>query len=74
MRNKLSTDGRALRAIRQAKGWDLRGFASHVDISESHLGNAECGRRDLTPPKLKRVADALGVNVTDITVHFQGAV
>lgn len=67
MKGKLTANGAAIRTIRQLKGWNLRQFAALVQISESHLGNVENGRRDLPPAKLLRVAEALGVPVGAIS-------
>lgn len=71
MRNKLSANGPAIRIIRQLKGWDLRRFAAHVKISESHLGNVENERRGLPPDKLLRIAEALDVPIGAITTKSE---
>jgi transcriptional regulator with XRE-family HTH domain len=68
MKNKLTPNGPAIRTIRQLKGWDLRRFAAHVEISESHLGNVENERRGLPPDKILRIAKALDVPVGAITI------
>jgi transcriptional regulator with XRE-family HTH domain len=67
IRHKLVANGAAIRTIRQLKGWSLREFAGRCRISESHLGNVENDRRDLSPASLLRVAAALQVPISAIT-------
>jgi transcriptional regulator with XRE-family HTH domain len=62
----LETDGGELRRLRQLKGLDLRGLSTATGISVSHLSNVERRRRDFSPPKLKLIADALGVDIAHL--------
>jgi transcriptional regulator with XRE-family HTH domain len=64
---KLTSNGPAIRAIRQLRGLDLRRLAAATGISESHLGNVENERRDLSPAKLLTVAKVLNVPMSAIS-------
>jgi transcriptional regulator with XRE-family HTH domain len=63
----LTTNGAALRAIREAKGWGLRKLASQAGVSHSHLSNMEAGRKQGSPEVLRGLADLLDVPLAAIT-------
>jgi transcriptional regulator with XRE-family HTH domain len=58
--------GRALRAIRVARGLSINDLARESDLSASFLSQVETGQSDLSVGRLVRVAQALGVTAADI--------
>lgn len=65
--------GRNLRTIRERSGMTQTDLAEAADVDRSHLSLIESGRRNASPPTAKRLADALGVDITDITVSDEPA-
>lgn len=60
--------GATLRALRERRGHDLRSLAGDARVSPSYLSELERGvKTNPRPPVLKRLADALGVSVEDLT-------
>jgi DNA-binding XRE family transcriptional regulator len=57
--------GEELRAAYINRGFSRRGFAEHVDVPEQSLRRLEVGER-VHPATAKKVADELGVRVTDL--------
>ena len=58
--------GERLRAIRKLRRVTLRTVAERSDLSESFLSQVERGRANASVASLKRIAAALGVNVSDL--------
>ena len=56
----------ALRSQRELKGHTLTSLASIADISKQRLWQLEDEATGLLPTTAKRIADALGVDITDI--------
>lgn len=63
----LPTDGTAIRHHRQMAGWNLRPFARRAGVSHGYLSRLERDEADATPATLKKIADALGLKVPDLT-------
>lgn len=62
--------GTAIRRKREELGYGLTRFASVVGISRSYLSRIETGTRAQPSPEvLSRIADGLGLQVTDIATH-----
>lgn len=51
--------GKAVRAVRKAKGMSQETLADAVGIDQSHIGKIERGERNLTTRNLFRIAAAL---------------
>jgi transcriptional regulator with XRE-family HTH domain len=58
--------GERLRAIRTLRRITLRTVAERAELSESFLSQVERGRANASVASLKRIAGALGVNVSDL--------
>ncbi len=57
--------GEQLRGAYINRGFSRRGFAKHVGVPEQSLRRLERGER-VHPASAKKVADELGVQVTDL--------
>lgn len=62
----LNALGRKIKQLRVEKDWSQErlGFKSNLD--RTYIGGIERGERNLTVLNLKKVADALGVSISDI--------
>lgn len=63
----MTPNGAAIRALRESLGWSGVKFAAAVGISHPHLFNIERGKRQASPPVLRKMADVLGVPLAAIT-------
>ncbi|MEQ8708660.1 MAG: cupin domain-containing protein [Rhodospirillales bacterium] len=61
--------GQQIRDLRRAKGLRIAGLASEIGRSVGHVSQVERGLSPVTIPDLKKIADALGV---EINWFFQG--
>jgi len=57
-----------IREIRKAKNMTLVEISSSIGISVAYLSDIERGNRHGSNGTLQRIADALGVSVTDLEV------
>lgn len=64
---KRKINGATVRALRVAVGIKGIDFAARVGISSSTLTRIEQGARDVAPDTLRRIADALGVEIDAIS-------
>ena len=63
-------DGVAIRRRREELGYGLNRFADHIGISAPYLSRLERQTRTNPSPEiLKRIAEGLGSQVTDIADH-----
>jgi transcriptional regulator with XRE-family HTH domain len=58
--------GKGLREIRVARRLTLREVAERAQLSESFLSQVERGRSSASVASLRRIAEALGVNIADL--------
>jgi transcriptional regulator with XRE-family HTH domain len=58
--------GSHLRKVREAKGFGMREFALHADMEYSQLSKIERGVSNPTISTTVAIADALGVNHSDL--------
>ncbi|MEC4616193.1 helix-turn-helix transcriptional regulator [Tsukamurella tyrosinosolvens] len=63
-------EGAAVRALRLAYGWQLGRFAVAVGVTHGHMANIEAGRKNLTLPLARRMADTLGVPLAALTSNY----
>lgn len=63
----LIANGPAIKALREAHGWNGTKFAKAVKISHAHLSNIEASKRRASAPVLRAIADTLGVPLAAIT-------
>ncbi len=64
------TNGAAIRALREAHGWQAKKFAAAVGISRGYLCNVEARRRQVSPEVLRKMADVLGVPLAALNGGF----
>lgn len=62
----LQSDPEALRNLRQTKGHSTRTLAGVAGITHATISRLESGSVAVFPATAKRIADALGVEITDI--------
>jgi transcriptional regulator with XRE-family HTH domain len=63
------TLGQRIRELRDQKDVSLREFAKKLDVTPAHLSDIELGRRFPSEPLLKRIADKLGVKLSELEQH-----
>lgn len=66
-RSIMGTNGAAIQRLRFERGLHGWQLAEKASIHQGYLSRIENGKRQGTAPVLRRIADALGVNVSDIT-------
>lgn len=63
----LAVNGPLIRALREARGWDLNAFAALVEASPSFMSRVENGHRQPNLALRFRIAKTLGVKLAAIT-------
>ena len=58
--------GTNVRALRQTKGWTQEQFAERSGFSQQYISGLESGRRNPTVVSLFELAQALGVDPTEL--------
>jgi transcriptional regulator with XRE-family HTH domain len=58
--------GRAIRELREERGISQEAFALRCGIDRSHYGGIERGERNPSLSHIVKVADALGVRISEI--------
>lgn len=58
--------GEQVRTVRRSRGVSLRSLATMIGVSPATVSQIENGRTTLSVPRLRRIADALGVSVGHI--------
>ena len=58
--------GRSIRSIRELKGYSQESVALASGLDRSYFGGIERGEHNVAVINLKRIADALNVNVSDL--------
>ena len=58
--------GRALRANRTRLGFSQEGFALHVGLHRTYVGGIERGERNPSLRNMQRLADGLGVPLSEL--------
>ncbi len=61
-----ATNGAAIKALREAYGWQAKKFAAAVGISAPYYSRIESGDRQASPAVLRAIADTLGVPLAAI--------
>jgi XRE family aerobic/anaerobic benzoate catabolism transcriptional regulator len=59
--------GERIRAMRKAKGWRQIDLAAHSGVHEVHLSDLERGTREAGVRTLQKIADALGLTISELT-------
>jgi DNA-binding XRE family transcriptional regulator len=63
-----------VKRMRWNKGWSQAELATHADVSEHTVRKMEGGGYSPRPSTAKKVAEALGCQVSDITVDDDGII
>ena len=58
--------GRIIRDLRRKKGWNQEVLSGLAGIARSHLSEIETGRTDAGVDTLWRIAEALGIRLSDL--------
>ena len=59
--------GQRIRQEREAQGISLRRFALMIGVGHTYLVDVENGRRNIGIENLCRIADGLGIRVSELT-------
>jgi len=70
----LATNGNSIRNLRYERGLTYRELAAKAGVNYSTIHRIEHGKRGASVAVLKRIADALGVPVSDITIDVDAEV
>ena len=60
--------GETVRALRKAQGFSQEEFADHAGIHRTYMGGIERGERNPTLTTISRIADALGVPISELFI------
>jgi len=60
-----------LREIRELHGWSQSKLAEEADVSRDGISNYETGRREAWPSTAMKLADALGVGISDLVARVE---
>lgn len=58
--------GMRCRALRARTGLSQERFAQEAGMDRTYYASIECGRRNVTLSKMKQIADALGVSLSEL--------
>ena len=58
--------GRIIRSLRRQKGWSQEVLSGLAGIARSHLSEIETGRKSAGADTLWRIADALGIRMSEM--------
>ncbi len=56
----------ALKELRRRKGWSQKDLARRSGVGQDTISGIESGRHEARPSTLRKLAEALGVEVTDL--------
>ena len=59
--------GERVRTLRQAQGHSQESFAGECGLDRTYLGGIERGERNLALRNIQRVADSLGMSISELT-------
>ncbi len=62
--------GKRIATLRKSKGYSQLDICAQINMEKSNLSSIENGRQNFTTLTLKKIADAIGVNVFDF-FHFE---
>ncbi|KXA43087.1 MULTISPECIES: helix-turn-helix domain-containing protein [Staphylococcus] len=58
--------GQNIKQIRKQRNLTQKQLADQIEISQSYLSDIESGRKNLSIKTVKKLADSLGLSVTDL--------
>lgn len=59
--------GQRVRALRQAKGFSQESFAAECGLDRTYMGGIERGERNLALLNIDRIAQTLGISISELT-------
>jgi transcriptional regulator with XRE-family HTH domain len=59
--------GKAVRRLRQKKGWSQESFADQCGLDRTYIGGVERGERNISLANIGLIAKALGVSISDLS-------
>jgi transcriptional regulator with XRE-family HTH domain len=60
-----------LREVRELRGWSQSKLAEESDVSRDGISNYETGHREAWPSTARKLADALGVEISDLVARAE---
>ena len=63
--------GNAIRKLRNEAGVSQEVFADMCDLHRTYISDVELGKRNVSLENIKRIADALGIKVSDIFLEVE---
>ena len=58
--------GRRVRKLRKEQGYSQEGFAAACELDRTYMGGIERGERNLALRNIEKIADALGISVSEL--------
>jgi len=59
--------GQRVRALRKARGYSQESFAAECELDRTYMGGIERGERNLALRNIERIAQALGMPISELT-------
>ena len=59
--------GQRLRDLRKGKGWSQEEFSYECGLDRSYVGGLERGERNVALRNIEKLAQALGISISDLT-------
>ncbi len=64
-RDILEDFGKRIRELRTERGWSQEKFANQCDMDRTYVGGVERGERNIALRNIKKMADTLGISLSD---------
>ncbi|MCA9052204.1 MAG: helix-turn-helix transcriptional regulator [Planctomycetaceae bacterium] len=58
--------GQQVRQLRKAAGYSQEGFAAACELDRTYMGGIERGERNLALRNIQKIADTLGIALTEL--------
>ncbi len=72
IKHKLLALGRRIRQLREKKGYSQEGFADAAGLHRTFMGSVERGERNLSFGNLHKIAQALGMTLSQLLAGVEG--
>lgn len=59
--------GERVRMLRKAQGYSQESFAAKCELDRTYLGGIERGERNLALRNMQRIANSLGISISELT-------
>lgn len=63
--------GNVLRSLRQERGISQEKFALSINMDRTYYASVELGRRNISIRNIEKIANGLGINISDIFVEIK---